>query len=223
MPIDVPKIIGSTKGIQENPFIKIEMTKSNAFLVTTFGEYIDIKRKGRTTMRYKPDTAVAKKKKKILKKSQSSEESEEEDYDNEDDIEDDGKVEDHYGDEEEDKQKQKKQKTAHECYLEYLDTTTFKNSPPKRLDLLPNDSVDNLKKEKVVKPTNSPVKIEKEIHNKGEDKNMEEMEKRISETIGDKIGEMFRMFMEKHMSSVQPDTEKKEENEKEKDDLFTEI
>jgi hypothetical protein len=164
-----------------------------------------------------------------LKKSQSSEESEEED-DIEDDIEDDGKVEDDdgkveddYGDEEEDKQKQKKQKTAHECYLEYLDTTTFKNSPPKRFNLLPNDSVDNLKKEKVVKPTNSPVKIEKEIHKKGEDKNMEEMEKRISETIGDKIGEMFRMFMEKHMSLVQPDTEKKEENQKEKDDLFTEI
>ena len=41
--IDVPKTIRATKGIVENPFVKIEMTKSNAFLVRTFGEYIDIK------------------------------------------------------------------------------------------------------------------------------------------------------------------------------------
>jgi hypothetical protein len=38
------------------------MTKSNAFLVTTFGEYIDIKRKGRATQLYKPEVAVGKKK-----------------------------------------------------------------------------------------------------------------------------------------------------------------
>ena len=49
MHIEVPTFIGSLKGIQQNPFLKIEMTKSNAFLVTTFGEYIDIKRKGRAT------------------------------------------------------------------------------------------------------------------------------------------------------------------------------
>jgi len=60
--IDVPKTIGTSKGIQENPFLKIEMTKSNAFLVTTFGEYIDIKRKGRATQLYKPEVAVGKKK-----------------------------------------------------------------------------------------------------------------------------------------------------------------
>ncbi len=58
--IDIPKTIGATKGIVENPFIKIEMTKSNAFLVTTFGEYIDIKQKGRATQLYKPEVAVGK-------------------------------------------------------------------------------------------------------------------------------------------------------------------
>jgi hypothetical protein len=35
MHIKVPTFIGSSKGIQENHFLKIEMTKSNAFLVTT--------------------------------------------------------------------------------------------------------------------------------------------------------------------------------------------
>jgi hypothetical protein len=63
MNIDVPKTIGTSKGIQENPFLKIEMTKSNAFLVTTFGEYIDIKWKSRATQLYKPEVAVGKKKK----------------------------------------------------------------------------------------------------------------------------------------------------------------
>jgi hypothetical protein len=64
MHIEVPKTIGSLKGIQENPFLKIEMTKSNAFLVMTFGEYIDIKQKGRATQLYKPEVAVGKKKEK---------------------------------------------------------------------------------------------------------------------------------------------------------------
>jgi hypothetical protein len=67
MNIDVPKTIGTSKGIQENPFLKIEMTKSNAFLVTTFGEYIDIKWKSRATQLYKPEVAVGKKKKKDFK------------------------------------------------------------------------------------------------------------------------------------------------------------
>jgi hypothetical protein len=53
------------EGIQENPFLKIEMTKSNAFLVLTFGEYIDIKRKGRATQLYKPEVAGCKKKERL--------------------------------------------------------------------------------------------------------------------------------------------------------------
>jgi hypothetical protein len=63
--IDVPKTIGTSIGIQENPFLKIEMTKSNTFLVTTFGEYIDIKQKGRATQLYKPEVAVGKKKERL--------------------------------------------------------------------------------------------------------------------------------------------------------------
>jgi len=41
------------------------MTKSNAFLVTPFGEYIDIKRKGRATQLYKPEVAVGKKRERL--------------------------------------------------------------------------------------------------------------------------------------------------------------
>jgi hypothetical protein len=61
--IEVPKTIGAMKRFVENPFVNIEMTKSNACLVTTFGEYIDIKQKGRATQLYKPKVAVGKKKK----------------------------------------------------------------------------------------------------------------------------------------------------------------
>jgi hypothetical protein len=43
-PIDVPKDLGNMKGILENPWLKIELTKANAFKVTTFGEYLDVKR-----------------------------------------------------------------------------------------------------------------------------------------------------------------------------------
>jgi len=49
IPIEVPKSIRESKGIIENPFLKIEMTRINAFLVTTSGEYIGIKQKGRAT------------------------------------------------------------------------------------------------------------------------------------------------------------------------------
>jgi len=41
------------------------MTRSNAFLVMTFGEYIDIKRKGRATQLYKPEVTVGKKKERL--------------------------------------------------------------------------------------------------------------------------------------------------------------
>jgi hypothetical protein len=62
-PVEVPKSIGESKRIVENPFLKIELTKTNAFLVTNFGEYIG---KGRATQLYKPELATGKKKKKRL-------------------------------------------------------------------------------------------------------------------------------------------------------------
>jgi hypothetical protein len=46
-PIDIPKDLGNSKGIIESPWLKIELTKANAFKVLTFREYLDIKRKVR--------------------------------------------------------------------------------------------------------------------------------------------------------------------------------
>jgi hypothetical protein len=66
--IEVPKSIRESKGIVEDPSIKIEMARSSAFLVRTFGEYIGIKRKGRATQLYKPEIATGRKQKKNLKK-----------------------------------------------------------------------------------------------------------------------------------------------------------
>jgi bifunctional DNA-binding transcriptional regulator/antitoxin component of YhaV-PrlF toxin-antitoxin module len=103
VPIEVPKSIRESKGIVENPFLKIEMTRSNAFLVRTFGEYIGIEQKGRATQLYKPELATGKKQKKNLKKSQSSNESEEAEEE-----EDDENFDGSYDDEEEDKPKHKK-------------------------------------------------------------------------------------------------------------------
>jgi len=143
------------KGIQENPFIKIEMTKSNAFLVMTFGEYIDIKQKGRAAQLYKPEVAVGKKRRKTLKKSQSYKESEE-DKDIED--EEDYNYEDEDDDKEEIKQKQKKQKRGNKSYLEYLDTGNFKNMPnkTKKPNLLPDDDDKPTTPNKTKKPNLLP-------------------------------------------------------------------
>jgi hypothetical protein len=46
-PVGFPKNLGATKGIVETPWLKIELTKSNAYRVTNFGQFLDIKRKGR--------------------------------------------------------------------------------------------------------------------------------------------------------------------------------
>jgi len=57
----MPKELGNSKGIMENPILKIEITKTKSFKVSTFGEYLDVKRKGRTPI-------VAKSKKEVPKK-----------------------------------------------------------------------------------------------------------------------------------------------------------
>jgi hypothetical protein len=60
--LDMPKELGNSKGITENPILKIELTKTNAFRVTTFGEYLDVKRKGRTPIAAKSKKEIPKKK-----------------------------------------------------------------------------------------------------------------------------------------------------------------
>jgi hypothetical protein len=209
------------------------MTKSNAFLVMTFGEYIDIKRKGRATQLYKPEVAVGKKK--TSKKSQPFKESEEddEDYSNEDDDE-----------EEENKQKQKKQKRGNETYLEYLDTGNLKNMPnkTKKPNLLPDDNDEPIELSPttytVVKPTVSPVKVKNEKmgnevkitkkEQKQEKDDFERIRQEIGVQIGAQIGaqleaqfgEFMKLYMklpmEMKVTAEQPQQEKKDENENDK-------
>jgi hypothetical protein len=59
--LDMPKELGNSKGITKNPILKIELTKTNAFRVTTFGEYLDVKRKGRTPIAAKSKKEIPKK------------------------------------------------------------------------------------------------------------------------------------------------------------------
>lgn len=61
--LDTPKELGNSKGIMENPILKIELTKANAFKVRTFGEYTDIKRKDRVPIAVRPKKKSPKKKK----------------------------------------------------------------------------------------------------------------------------------------------------------------
>jgi hypothetical protein len=57
----MPNELGNSKGITENPILKIELTKTNAYKVTTFGEFQDVKRKGRTPIAAKSKTESPKK------------------------------------------------------------------------------------------------------------------------------------------------------------------
>ena len=62
----------------ENPILKIELTKTNAFKVTTFGEYLDVKRKGRTPITAKSKKEIPKKKRvKTIELDDKDEEKEE--------------------------------------------------------------------------------------------------------------------------------------------------
>jgi hypothetical protein len=73
---DMPKELGYSKGITENPILKIELTKTNAFKVTTFGEYQDVKRKGRTPIAAKSKKESPKKKiTKVIDEDEDMEES----------------------------------------------------------------------------------------------------------------------------------------------------
>jgi len=76
----MPKELGNSKGITENPILKIELTKTNAFKVTTFGEYQDVKRKDRTPIAAKSTTESPKKKiTKVTHEDEDVEESKESD------------------------------------------------------------------------------------------------------------------------------------------------
>jgi hypothetical protein len=92
-PIDIPKDLGNTKGILENPWLKIELTKTNAFKVTTVREYLDVKRKGRQPNAVKNKKKIKKSKKlKGIELDEDDEEDEETEESNEDDDEEEEQV-----------------------------------------------------------------------------------------------------------------------------------
>lgn len=116
-PLDIPKDLGKSKGILENPYLKIELTKANAFKVTTFGEYLTLKRKGR-----QPIAAKQKKKKqdstKKKRKTIEIEDSDDEDDESEESEESEENGSDRESEAEEEKPASKKKKGE-----EYKDET----------------------------------------------------------------------------------------------------
>jgi hypothetical protein len=46
-PMELPKQLGTTKGIVETPWVKIEFKKAGGYCITTFGEFLEVKRKGK--------------------------------------------------------------------------------------------------------------------------------------------------------------------------------
>ncbi len=67
-PLGILKSIGTMKGILENPFLKIKLTKANSFWVTSIGDFLEVRRKGRATLNCQPEATAGKKQKKNDKK-----------------------------------------------------------------------------------------------------------------------------------------------------------
>jgi hypothetical protein len=46
-PMEFPDQLGTTKGMVENPLVKIELTNAGRFCVTNFGSFLEVNRKGK--------------------------------------------------------------------------------------------------------------------------------------------------------------------------------
>ncbi len=127
--LDMPKDLGNSKGIMENPILNFELTKANAFKIMTFGEYLDIKKKGRTPNAAKPKKeAPMKKKVKTIELDNKDKENEE--------TKDSDAINDKEDDEEKGGKKRKLEKhmkmpSASFAAKDYLDEFSFKTSPNK--------------------------------------------------------------------------------------------
>jgi hypothetical protein len=198
----MPKELGNSKGITENPILKIELTKTNAFWVTAFGEYLDVKRKGRTPIAAKSKKEIPKKKRaKMIElddKDEEMEGSEESDANNDE--------EDYEQDEDRNRKKVKLEKLVTKDYLgEY----SFKNSPDKMgkphcpskavweviqkntksspLKAVPEET----KKETVGKKMDNVEKIEIS------DKKMTDMEDKITKAVTNNLKDLLTQILEK--------------------------
>jgi len=217
----MPKELGNSKGITENPILKIELTKTNAFKVTTFGEYLDVKRKGRTPIAAKSKKEIPKKKRaKMIElddKDEEMEGSEESEANNDE--------EDYEQDEDRNRKKVKLEKLVTKDYLgEY----SFKNSPDKMgkphcpskavreviqkntksspLKAVPEET----KKETVGKKMDNVEKIEIS------DKKMTDMEDKITKAVTNNLKDLLTQILEKQQPK-QEVTIKEENEEKEGD------
>jgi len=212
----MPKEFGNSKGIMENPILKIELTKTNAFKVTTFGEYLDVKRKGRT-----PITAKSKKeipKKKRVKTIELDDKDEEKEESKESDANDD--KDEYVEDEERDGKKRKLEKNTkmHSTSFatkDYLGEFSFKTSPNKmgkpHSKSSPFKPVPEVtKKETVGKKMENVEKIEIS------DKKMTDMAEKIIKAVTDNLKDLLTQILEKQQPK-QEVTIKEEKEEKDSD------
>ena len=201
--LETPKELGATKGITENPILKIELTKTNAYKVTTFGEFQDVKRKGRTPIAAKSKTESPKKKVANLKhEDEDEEESEESDaINNEDEIEE---------DKERDKKKAKSEKSA---LKDYLGEKSFKSSPGKSEKYHSQiKAAQQILTRKSTPLKASPEETKKEtVENKLKldfsDKKMADMEEKITNTVTEKVTETVKDLLTQFLQQQQPKQE----------------
>jgi hypothetical protein len=160
--------------------------------VTTFGEFQDVKRKGRTPIAAKSKTESPKKKVTNLKhEDEDEEESEESDAINyEDEI-------------EEDKERDKKKaKSENSALKDYLGEKSFKSSPGKSGKY--HSQIKAAQQILTRRPTPlkaSPEETKKEtVENKLEldfsDKKMAEMEEKITNTVTEKVKDLLTQFFQ---------------------------
>ena len=160
--------------------------------MTTFGEFQDVKRKGRTPIAAKSKTESPKKKVANLKhEDEDEEESEESDaINNEDEIEE---------DKERDKKKAKSEKSA---LKDYLGEKSFKSSPGKSGKY--HSQIKAAQQILTRKPTPlkaSPEETKKEtVENKLKldfsDKKMADMEEKITNTVTEKVKDLLTQFFQ---------------------------
>jgi hypothetical protein len=56
------------------------------------------------------------------------------------------------------------------------------------------------------------------VHEKEQKQTLEDFERRIKQEIGVQIGEFFKMYLDKKIPAEQPEQEKKDEDEKDKNE-----
>lgn len=160
--------------------------------MTTFGEFQDVKRKGRTPIAAKSKTESPKKKVANLKhEDEDEEESEESDaINNEDEIEE---------DKERDKKKAKSEKSA---LKDYLGEKSFKSSPGKSGKYHSQiKAAQQILTRKATPLKASPEETKKEtVENKlkldSSDKKMADMEEKITNTVTEKVKDLLTQFLQ---------------------------